>query len=71
MLISGNIGPRGDGYFPDHMMTSVEARSYHFDQIQTFSFADADLITALTINYLEKAISIAQTAMTIHIAIVV
>ncbi len=71
MLISGNIGPRGDGYFPDNIMTPVEARSYHFDQIQAFSLADADLVTALTINYLEEAIGIAQAAKTFHIPVVI
>src|SRR5262245_35158137 len=29
IVISGNIGPRGDGYRPDHIMTPREAQDYH------------------------------------------
>ena len=29
MPVFGNIGPRGDGYFPDQMMTGDEAMRYH------------------------------------------
>ena len=29
MPISGNIGPRGDGYKPEHMMSAKDAEAYH------------------------------------------
>ena len=36
MVISGNIGPRGDGYSSDAKMTEAEAEEYHSFQISEF-----------------------------------
>ncbi|MBT7953250.1 MAG: homocysteine S-methyltransferase family protein [Gammaproteobacteria bacterium] len=62
IVVSGNIGPRGDGYSPDKMMTVVEAQNYHLTQIQSFSTANVDLVTALTINYIEEGVGITLAA---------
>jgi S-methylmethionine-dependent homocysteine/selenocysteine methylase len=62
MVISGNLGPRGDGYRPDARMTATEAQSYHAQQIETFAQTDADLVSAFTINYVEEAVGIVRAA---------
>jgi S-methylmethionine-dependent homocysteine/selenocysteine methylase len=62
MVISGCVGPRGDGYIPADAMTVDEAQRYHFPQIATFRDADADLVTAITMNYVEEAIGITRAA---------
>jgi S-methylmethionine-dependent homocysteine/selenocysteine methylase len=62
MVISGCIGPRGDGYIPADAMTADEAQEYHQAQIETFQSADVDLVTAITMNYAEEAIGIARAA---------
>ncbi len=62
MVISGCVGPRGDGYVPDRVMSAQEAESYHWDQIRTFSGTYADMVTAITMNYAEEAIGIAEAA---------
>jgi S-methylmethionine-dependent homocysteine/selenocysteine methylase len=62
MVISGCIGPRGDGYIPSAVMSAEEAQAYHAEQINTFSQTDADLVTAITMNYVEEAIGIARAA---------
>jgi S-methylmethionine-dependent homocysteine/selenocysteine methylase len=62
MVISGCVGPRGDGYIPADAMTAQEATDYHRAQIETFRDADADLVTAITMNYVEEAIGITQAA---------
>ena len=36
MVISGNIGPRGDGYQPGKLMSADEAEAYHAEQIAVF-----------------------------------
>lgn len=64
MVISGCIGPRGDGYRPDRLMSAAEAERYHAPQIEVFRAAGADLVTAITMNYVEEAIGIAQAAAT-------
>jgi S-methylmethionine-dependent homocysteine/selenocysteine methylase len=62
IVISGNLGPRGDGYRPDARMSVAEAARYHGAQIETFAGTDADMIGAFTMNYVEEALGIAQAA---------
>jgi S-methylmethionine-dependent homocysteine/selenocysteine methylase len=62
VVISGCVGPRGDGYSPVNMMSAAEAERYHRDQIVTFASTAADMITAITMNYAEEAVGIAQAA---------
>ena len=62
VVISGCIGPRGDGYVPDTAMSVEAAESYHREQVETFADSVADIVTAITMNYVEEAIGIAQAA---------
>jgi homocysteine S-methyltransferase len=62
MLISGCIGPRGDGYVVGAAMSPEEAHAYHSAQISTFAGTEADLVSALTLNYADEATGIAQAA---------
>lgn len=59
-LISGCIGPRGDGYTPTERMTAQQARDYHAVQVRSFSGTPVDMVSAFTMNYPEEAIGIAQ-----------
>jgi len=62
MVISGCIGPRGDGYDPGRMMSSLEAEDYHAFQASIFADSEADLVTAVTMNYVAEATGIANAA---------
>src|SRR5690606_25044469 len=62
ILISGNIGPRGDGYVADNLMTAEQARAYHGEQLAVFAEADVDLVSAFTLNYVEEAEGIVGAA---------
>jgi len=62
MPISGNIGPRGDGYRADARMTADQSRAYHREQIETFAQTDADMVAAFTMTYPEEAIGIVLAA---------
>lgn len=62
VVISGNIGPRGDGYRASARMSASEADEYHATQIATFTATDADLVSAFTMNYSDEAIGIAAAA---------
>lgn len=70
-LISGNIGPRGDGYAITSRMQPQESKDYHFDQIKTFAEAGADMVSAFTINYADEAIGIVQAAKSVDIPVVI
>jgi S-methylmethionine-dependent homocysteine/selenocysteine methylase len=71
IVISGCIGPRGDGYIPANAMTADEAQHYHQRQIETFRDADADLVTAITMNYVEEAIGITRAAQAAGMPVVI
>jgi homocysteine S-methyltransferase len=62
MVISGCIGPRGDGYVVGESMSSDEAQAYHSAQVETFASTNADLVSALTLNYAAEATGIARAA---------
>lgn len=62
IIISGCVGPRGDGYVPGNIMSAKEAEEYHRRQIELFAASSADLVTAITMNYVEEAIGIALAA---------
>ena len=62
MVISGCVGPRGDGYDPGRVMSENEAETYHREQIAVFRESDADLTTAMTITNTPEAIGIVRAA---------
>lgn len=62
MVVSGCVGPRGDGYDPGQAMTADEAEAYHAHQIGAFADADADMVTAITMTNASEAIGVARAA---------
>ena len=62
IVISGCIGPEGDGYAPETMLTEAEAENYHSTQIGTFADTAADLVTAITMTYAEEATGVTRAA---------
>jgi S-methylmethionine-dependent homocysteine/selenocysteine methylase len=62
MVVSGCVGPRGDGYRPETVMTPAVARAYHAEQIRVFAAAGADLATAITMTNSGEAIGIVRAA---------
>jgi S-methylmethionine-dependent homocysteine/selenocysteine methylase len=62
IVISGCIGPRGDGYVADSVMTADEAAAYHRPQIDAFDSAGADMVSAITMTNLPEATGVAMAA---------
>ncbi len=60
-VISGAIGPRGDGYKAGRM-DAGEAEAYHAAQIAAFADSEADMVAAYTMNTIEEAVGIARAA---------
>ncbi len=71
MVVSGNLGPRGDGYVADTQMSVAEAHDYHRAQVDTFAGTDADMVAAFTMNYAEEAIGIVQAAKSAAMPVVI
>jgi S-methylmethionine-dependent homocysteine/selenocysteine methylase len=61
LVISGCVGPRGDGYRTQHV-GAAEARDYHAAQIGVFARSAADLVSAITMTHAEEAVGIALAA---------
>ncbi|HEU5363700.1 MAG TPA: homocysteine S-methyltransferase family protein [Gaiellaceae bacterium] len=61
-LVSGTVGPRGDGYVAGELMAPDEAQRYHAPQVESLSNAGADLVSAVTMTYVDEAIGIARAA---------
>jgi len=59
-LVSGQVGPRGDGYVVGREMSVDEAAGYHARQIR--ALVAADLVTAMTMTYAAEAAGIARAA---------
>ena len=70
LVISGCVGPRGDGYRVDAEMSAEEAERYHRPQVTTFAETSADLVSALTLTYAAEAIGIARAARSSGIPVV-
>lgn len=62
VVISGCLGPRGDGYVVDGVMSVKQAEEYHHPQVKTFADSSADMVCAITMNYVEEAVGIVNAA---------
>jgi homocysteine S-methyltransferase len=70
-LIGGTVGPRGDGYRIDSTMNIDTACDYHSFQIGCMADAGVDIVTALTMGYIEEAAGIARAAETVGLPVIV
>jgi homocysteine S-methyltransferase len=61
-LISGCLGPRGDGYVAGEIVDPDAAAAYHAPQIEAFADAGADLVTVLTLTGTGEAVGIVRAA---------
>ncbi len=71
MVISGCLGPRGDGYVPAERMSEGEAEAYHLEQAASLAEAGADMLSAITMNYAEEATGIARAARRVGLPVAV
>ena len=71
MVISGCVGPRGDGYQVGAVMSPEESAHYHEPQLRTYRDAGADLVSAITMTYTEEAIGIANAAAALGVPAVI
>eukprot|EP01033_Poteriospumella_lacustris_P019315 gene19315-13967_t len=70
-IVSGNFGPRRDGYSAAIRMTVAEAFDYHREQMETFAGSQADMVAAFTMTHVEEAIGITQAAAAFNMPIAI
>jgi homocysteine S-methyltransferase len=62
VVISGMIGPRGDGYSPGEEPAPDEAADYHAPQVEALARAGADIVSAYTLTTVGEATGIVRAA---------
>mmetsp|Transcript_4576 Transcript_4576/g.10756 ORF Transcript_4576/g.10756 Transcript_4576/m.10756 type:complete len:278 (-) Transcript_4576:502-1335(-) len=60
VILSGCVGPRGDGYVVGEAMTVEEAMAYHNPQVAALAGAGADVISGITMTNSAEAAGLAQ-----------
>lgn len=70
MVISGNIGPLGDGYQAGPM-SATEAQELHAPQVETFAKSEADLVSAFTMTTTNEAIGVTRAAVEAKVPVVI
>lgn len=71
VVLDGVLGPRGDGYVVEAVMRPAQAADYHALQIGAFAGAGANMATAVTMNYVDEAIGVANAARVTSLPLVV
>jgi homocysteine S-methyltransferase len=62
IAVCGAIGPEGDAYHPEGVLSADQAEAYHATQVGTFAEAGVDMVAAYTLTYTEEAIGIVRAA---------
>jgi len=62
VVISGCIGPRGDGYDPGKIMSAEEAEAYHAHQAGVLAAAGVDMLAAITMTNIPEAVGVTNAA---------
>lgn len=71
IIVSGCIGPRGDGYDPGRIMRPEEAEAYHLHQARVLIDAGADMLSAITMTNVPEAIGLACAAKRLDAPVVI
>lgn len=71
VVVSGNLGPRGDGYNPGELLSAESAEAYHRAQIESFAAAGADRVTMLTATHTGEPMGIVRAAVAAGVPVVI
>jgi S-methylmethionine-dependent homocysteine/selenocysteine methylase len=69
--VNGVVGPRGDGYVVDDVMTAEQAADYHSLQVEALADGDVDQVAALTLTYPQEAIGFLDAASAVDLPAIV
>jgi homocysteine S-methyltransferase len=71
VVVTGLVGPRGDGYVAGEAMHPEQACDYHLPQVRVFADAGAALVSALTLTTAEEAVGIVLAARDVGLPVTV
>lgn len=64
VVLNGVVGPKGDAYAPEDLLSIADAAAYHGEQLGWLAGTDVDMVTALTFTQAKEAAGFAQAAHT-------
>lgn len=70
-IVSGCVGPRGDGYRADATLSAEGAQRAHQPQVEALAAAGVDMITAVTMASSDEALGVAQAASAVRVPVVI
>ncbi len=71
IVISGNLGPRGDAYAPASVDAADDYEAYHRTQIEGFAHTAVDFVSAFTLTNVPEAIGIVRAATKVGLPVVI
>lgn len=71
VVVSGCLGPRGDGYDPGKLMSSGEAQAYHAHQAAVLAAAGVAMLAAITMTNVPEAVGVAHAAKALGIPVAI
>ena len=71
MVLSGCVGPRGDGYDPGTVMTTAEAEAYHAAQVRVFAESGVDQVTAITMTNVPEALGVVRASRAVGLPVAI
>lgn len=71
IMLNGLVGPKGDAYAPESLISSDEAFDYHSEQLGWLAQTPVDMVTAMTLTQSAEAVGIVKAATAVGIPIVV
>ena len=71
VVLSGCVGPRGDGYRPEALMTGEEAQDYHAEQVTALAAGGAEMVTAITMTHVGEALGVARAAAAVGLPVAI
>ena len=71
IVVSGCLGPRGDGYDPGKIMSYDQAADYHGHQASVLADAGADMLSAITMTNVNEAVGIVRAARKVELPVAV
>lgn len=71
VVVSGCIGPRGDGYDPGKVMRAEEAQAYHAHQAGVLAAAGVDMLAAITMTNVPEAVGMTNAAKALGLSVAI
>jgi homocysteine S-methyltransferase len=71
IVLAGSVGPRGDAYRPDDLLSADEAERYHSDQLTTLADTAVDIAAAYTLTTAAEAVGMVRAAVGVGLPIAI